>query len=205
MEIVLGTTNAGKLKEYRELLADAPVTLLSLADVGLADMDVEETGETFTANARLKARAYAESSGKFALADDSGLCVDALNGAPGVYSARYGGGSLDASGRCRKLLGEIEGVEDRSAHFACVIAVAHPQQETCLIAQGICEGTIAQEESKGTKGFSYDPIFIPNGYDLTFGDLDVEIKHQISHRAVATRKLVLMLQAFVADEGKDGL
>ncbi|PJF22155.1 MAG: non-canonical purine NTP pyrophosphatase, RdgB/HAM1 family [Phototrophicales bacterium] len=200
MEIVIGTTNPGKVKEYRELLADIPITLLSLDDVNLGHMDVPETGETFMANAQLKAKAYAQASGKFALADDSGLCVDALNGAPGVYSARYGGEGLDDAGRRQKLLEQLTGVTQRTAYFECVIAVAHPQQQTCLIAQGVCEGKIALEESSGAQGFGYDAIFIPDGYDRTFGDLEAHIKHQISHRGRAARKLIVMLQAFLSDD-----
>lgn len=196
MELVIGTGNPGKLREYQILLADAPVTVIGLKDVGLDSIDVEETGETFQQNAELKALAYAEASGEFVLADDSGLCVDALDGAPGVHSARYGGGGLDDAGRRHKLLSALDGVspEERIAHFECVIAVADPRTLTCMVTHGICKGRIAHVEKDGPEGFGYDAIFIPDGYDRTFAQLPKEVKNRISHRGEAARQLIPILK-----------
>lgn len=199
MEIVIGTNNTGKLHEYREILKDLDVTLLSLDDAGLGGMDVDETGDTFRANAELKAVAYAKASGKYTLADDSGLCVDALHGAPGVYSARYGGPGLDSAGRRHKLLEALQDVEDiqRTAYFECVIALANPETLTCLFTTGVCQGLITRTESKGTQGFGYDPLFKPTGYDETFADLPADVKKRISHRGEATRQLIPILQGII--------
>lgn len=189
-QIVVGTTNLGKMNEYQVLLAGADVRLLSLRDVGLSGMDVPETGTTFAENARIKALAYAQASGKWALSDDSGLCVKALDGAPGIHSARYGG-IADAIERRRYLLQQLADVPDhqRQAYFACVIVVASPEG---IIAetQGICHGKIAHAEFDEGKGFGYDPIFIPEGYDKTYGQLDESIKHALSHRGIAAKKMV---------------
>lgn len=193
-QIVIGTTNLGKMNEYQVLLAGANVRLLSLRDVGLSAMDVEETGTTFIENAQIKALAYAKASGKWALADDSGLCVDALGGAPGVYSARYGD-IHTAEGRRKYLLDQLKDVpaEKRTAYFECVIVVASPDG---IIAQteGRCYGSIALAEFDEGKGFGYDPLFIPQGYDKTFGQLDEMIKHELSHRGIAAKKMIELLQ-----------
>ena len=193
-QIVIGTTNLGKMNEYQVLLAGANVRLLSLRDVGLSAMDVEETGTTFIENARIKALTYAKASGKWALADDSGLCVDALGGAPGVYSARYGD-IHTAEGRRKYLLDQLRDVpeEKRTAYFECVIVVASPDG---IIAQteGRCYGRIALAEFDEGKGFGYDPLYIPEGYDKTFGQLDELIKHELSHRGIAAKKMVELLQ-----------
>lgn len=192
MELLIGTNNKGKLREYKTMLGDIGVIVLSLADVGLSGMDVDETGATFRANAELKAVAYAKASGKYALADDSGLCVDALDGAPGLYSARYGGPGLDDAGRRRKLLDALKDVADaeRTAYFECVIAVAHPATLICEFAVGRCTGVITRTESEGTEGFGYDPIFQPDGYDRTFADIEKDIKNRISHRGLATEQIL---------------
>jgi XTP/dITP diphosphohydrolase len=192
--IVIGTTNLGKINEYHVLLTGADVRLLSLRDVGLSTMDVEETGTTFAENAQLKALAYAKASGKWALSDDSGLCVNALGGAPGVYSARYGN-IHTAEGRRKHLLAQLTDVspENRRAYFECVIVVASPDG---IVAQthGVCHGAIALAEFDEGKGFGYDPIFIPEGYDKTFGQLDELLKHELSHRGIAAKKMVEALQ-----------
>ncbi len=193
-QIVIGTTNLGKMNEYQVLLAGANVRLLSLRDVGLSAMDIEETGTTFIENAQIKALAYAKASGKWALADDSGLCVDALGGAPGVYSARYGD-IHTAEGRRKYLLDQLKDVptEKRTAYFECAIVVASPDG---IIAQteGRCYGSIALAEFDEGKGFGYDPLFIPQGYDKTFGQLDEMIKHELSHRGIAAKKMIEWLQ-----------
>lgn len=200
MKLLIGSTNTGKVHEYGILLADADVEVVGLADVGLADMDVEENGTTFEENAILKAKAYAQASGLAALADDSGICVDALDGRPGLYSARYGGAGLDNAGRRRKLLGELENVPDekRGAEFACVIAVALPNDETVHLAEGICRGRIAHTESTGISGFGYDPVFIPEGYDRTFADISDDEKNELSHRGRAAQKIIATLNQLAA-------
>ncbi|PJF29515.1 MAG: non-canonical purine NTP pyrophosphatase, RdgB/HAM1 family [Phototrophicales bacterium] len=192
-QIVIGTTNLGKMNEYQVLLAGANIRLLSLRDIGLSAMDVEETGTTFSENAQIKAFAYAKASNRWALADDSGLCVDALGGAPGIYSARYGDIHTSEERR-RYLLDQIKDVpeEKRTAYFECVIVIASPEG---IIAQteGRCYGSITFTELDEGKGFGYDPIFIPQGYDKTFGQLDEMIKHELSHRGIAARKMVELL------------
>ncbi|MCU0480435.1 MAG: RdgB/HAM1 family non-canonical purine NTP pyrophosphatase [Anaerolineae bacterium] len=193
-QIVIGTTNLGKINEYQVLLTGADVRLLSLRDVGLSALDVDETGSTFAENAQIKALAYAKASGKWALSDDSGLCVDALGGAPGIYSARYGD-IQTAEGRRRYLLEQLKDVspEKRTAYFECVIVIASPDG---IVAQthGICHGYIALQEFDEGKGFGYDPIFIPEGYDKTYGQMDEMLKHELSHRGIAARKMVEALR-----------
>ena len=200
MKLLIGSTNTGKVHEYGILLADADVEVVGLADVGLGDMDVEENGTTFEENAIIKAKAYAQASGLAALADDSGICVDALDGRPGLYSARYGGAGLDNAGRRRKLLGELENVPDekRGAEFVCVIAVALPDGDTVHLAEGICRGSIAQTESTGISGFGYDPVFIPEGYDRTFADISDDEKNELSHRGRAAKKIIATLNQLAA-------
>lgn len=195
MKLLIGSGNTGKIHEYGILLEEADVEVIGLKDVGLGDMDVEENGTTFEENAVLKAKAYAKASGLITLADDSGICVDALDGRPGLYSARYGGAGLDNAGRRKKLLGELENVPDekRGAEFVCVIAVALPDGETVHLAEGICRGTIAHVESTGASGFGYDPLFIPEGYERTFADIDEAEKNQISHRGRAAQKIIPIL------------
>jgi XTP/dITP diphosphohydrolase len=155
--LLVASTNVGKLKEYRELMADLPVNWLSLQDVGLAHMEVEETGDTFRANALLKAEAYCAASKLPTLADDSGIVVDALGGAPGVYSARY---APTAEERNAKLIHALEGVpfERRTARFVAVIALVLPDQVT-IIAEGRVEGHVGLEP-RGTNGFGYDPVLV---------------------------------------------
>lgn len=187
-KILIATSNAGKREEYMTLLSDLPLEWLSLADVGLAGMDVEETGETFEDNALLKARAYAKASGLAALADDSGVMVDALGGAPGLYSARY---APTVAERNAKLLNALAGVpfEARTARFTCAIAiVTEPTARgVTLIAEGNVDGHIGFEP-RGTQGHGYDPVFIlSNG--RTMAELYPAEKNQISHRAKALAAL----------------
>src|SRR5690606_3497773 len=185
----------GKIREYQELLKNLGYDVMGLAEIGLGEMDVEETGKTFVENALLKAHAYGEASGKLALADDSGLVVDALDGRPGVYSARYGTATDDA-GRRRYLLNEMQAIpqEARSAHFVCVIAVYNPQTGESKTVEGICEGQILFEERDAGKGFGYDAIFLPNGFDKSFGELSSEEKHKISHRGHAVAQVPDLLK-----------
>ena len=203
MEILIATGNKGKIREYGNLLLDLPVTLLGPADVGLSDLDVVEDGETFEDNAKIKARAYAQASGKLTLADDSGLCVDALRGAPGIHSARYGGPGLDDAGRRHKLLSEMEPVPDekRTAHFECVIALAVPETMSCIITYGECPGRITRIDADGPEGFGYDAIFMPDGYGKSFAQLPKDVKNDLSHRGKAAADLIPILQQIAEDYG----
>lgn len=196
MELLIATHNSGKVEEYRALLSAYRV--IGLEDVGLGAVDVEETGDTFAKNAVLKAVTYARASGKIALADDSGLCVDALNGAPGVYSARYGGEGKTDADRRQYLLAQLQTVASpRTAYFVCVIAIHHPKTGQTLVAEGRCEGEILTEE-RGENGFGYDRLFLPNGYTQTFGELPADLKNVISHRAHAVAQVPELLKAWHA-------
>jgi XTP/dITP diphosphohydrolase len=195
VELLIATTNTGKVAELREMLAQVPARLLSLDDVGLAGMDVAEAADTVEGNAVAKARAYAQASGLLALADDTGLFVDALGGAPGVYPARYGGPGLMMAERRALLLEALSGVPgpQRTATFRAVIALAHPHTGVIGTVQGECAGRIAQTESNGSTGFGYDALFIPDGYDVSFGDLPAVEKNRISHRARAVQAVIPLL------------
>jgi XTP/dITP diphosphohydrolase len=186
-KLLVATNNPGKVQEYAELLEDLPVEIVFPIQVGL-NLEIVESGKTFEENARIKARAYARASGQLTLADDSGLEVDALGGAPGVHSARYAGpGSSDAD-RYRKLLAALSGVPagQRSARFRCVIALAQPGGPV-QIAEGTCEGQIGFEP-RGEHGFGYDPVFVVAGWHgQTMAELSPEVKNTISHRAQAVR------------------
>lgn len=184
-ELLIATTNKGKIVELRSLLSSLSLPLRSLAEFTEV-ADVPETGTTFAENAILKARGYATQTQLWTLADDSGLEVDALGGAPGVYSARYGGEGLADADRVKRLLEALSqsGDEDRRARFVCVIAIADPSGEILNLSTGICEGTIAYAP-RGVNGFGYDPVFVPEGYDESFGELTTAIKERISHRARA--------------------
>ena len=182
MKFVLATNNPGKLKEMAAILGQLGVEVVSPRELGIA-MEVEETGTTFAENAMLKAKAICEAAKLPAIADDSGLCVDALNGAPGVYSARYGGEGLDDRGRYMLLLQNLRGQTTRAAHFACAIACAFPNGDE-LTTEGICPGTIAFAPM-GEGGFGYDPVFFVPAFRKTFGQLTAEEKNEISHRGKA--------------------
>lgn len=184
-QLLIATSNAGKLKELKELLADLPLELSSLADFPNIE-PVEETGSTFIENASLKASGYAKQTKVLTLADDSGLEVDALNGAPGVHSARYLDADATYPDRIQSLLAEIHktGTANRGARFLCAVAIGAHQGTIEFVTQQTCEGHVAHAP-RGDGGFGYDPIFIPNGYEATFGELSAAIKNQISHRARA--------------------
>ena len=183
MQLVVATLNPGKLDEIRALLAREPVGLVSLE--GLPDVAFPEEGEDYRQNAIAKARAAAEQLSQPAVADDSGLEVDALGGRPGPRSARYGGPDLDDRGRAARLLEELRGVsaELRTARFVCHVALAFPDG-AIECAEGVCEGVI-RSESSGRAGFGYDPIFQANGETATMAELPTERKNAISHRALA--------------------
>lgn len=191
-EIIIATKNAGKVKEFEEFFAPYKITVKSLLDFENLP-DVEETGTTFEENAALKAEQIAVHVQAPVLADDSGLMIDALDGRPGIYSARYAGEEKNDQANIDKVLDELQDVpeEKRTARFICVLAIAEPGKET-IFRTGYCEGKIASEQ-KGTNGFGYDPIFIPDGYDETLGQLAPEVKNQISHRKNALDQLKELL------------
>lgn len=184
MKMVLASKNTHKLMEMKAILGQLGVEVVLESDVGV-DVDVEETGETFEENAALKARAVMEATGLPAIADDSGLCVAALGGGPGVYSARYGGEGLDDRGRTMLLLQNMRGQTTRAAHFACAICCVFPSGDT-LTAEGRCEGAIAFAPM-GEGGFGYDPVFLVPEKAKTFSQLTAEEKNAISHRGKALR------------------
>ena len=193
MEIVLASGNAGKLAELRELLAAAGHVLRAQSEFGIAD--AEETGLTFIENALLKARHASSATGLPALADDSGLCVDALGGAPGLYSARYAGGHGDSARNIERLLGELRDVPDaaRTARFHCALALLRSADDPRpMVAEGSWEGRILREP-RGAQGFGYDPVFLDPENGVSAAELDPAIKNAISHRgrALATLKLRL--------------
>ena len=194
MRFVLATHNPGKLREMGEILKDFGIEVVSPRDLGIT-VDVEETGTTFAENAMLKAKAICKEANLPAIADDSGLCVDALNGAPGVYSARYGGEGLDDKGRYMLLLSSLRGAPTRAAHFACAVACAFPNGDT-LTADGRCDGSIAYAPL-GEGGFGYDPVFLLPGTGKTFGQLTQEEKSAVSHRGRALKDFAGKLEAYL--------
>ncbi|MDG2221207.1 MAG: RdgB/HAM1 family non-canonical purine NTP pyrophosphatase [Rubripirellula sp.] len=199
-DLVLGTHNAKKLVELRMLLPEDRVKLTSLAEIPAA-IEVEETGDTFAANAALKATEQAKHLGRWVLAEDSGLTVNALQGAPGVISARYAGEHGDDEANNDKLLRELGDVPDdrRGAQFNCFLCLADPRGEVRLQASGQCCGRIAQQRSGGA-GFGYDPLFIIREYHRTFGELDLTVKRAISHRSRALRQFMPRMLRLVRDE-----
>ena len=184
----IASHNKGKIREIADLIGPRGLTAEGADSLGLPEP--EETETTFTGNALLKARAGAQASGLVALADDSGLEVAALDGAPGVYSARWAGEPRDFYAAMDKVRTELEarGAADRSARFVCALALAHPGGET-RVYEGEVRGTLSFPP-RGDKGFGYDPIFIPQGHAVTFAEMDPETKHAMSHRADAFRQLV---------------
>ncbi len=196
MKLLIATHNRGKLREYAALLADLPVTLVSPEEIGLSRQEGIERGSTYEENARLKALAYAQASGLLALADDSGLEVDALDGAPGLYSARYAPG--EDEDRIAALLRALAGVPEdaRTARFRCVIALATPDG-TVQTAEGTCEGRILTAP-RGKGGFGYDPIFYLPDRGCTMAELPPEEKNRISHRARAFQAVRPLLEALLA-------
>jgi len=203
ISLLVGTQNPGKQREYRELLAGAPVVWVGPEEVGLAALEVEENGATFEENARHKALAYARASGLPALADDSGLEVDALDGEPGVYSARYAGPGATDEDRYRKLLEVMASVPDdrRTARFVCVVALALPGGEV-YVARGTVEGRIGHGP-RGSGGFGYDPVFVlPDGRHMA--ELPAEEKNAISHRGRALHALKPTLLAVLERLEKSG-
>jgi XTP/dITP diphosphohydrolase len=209
IKILIGTNNPGKVHELMAILGVLPVETVTLRQAGI-EMDVAETGATYEANARLKAESFAQATGLLTLADDSGLEVDALGGAPGVYSARYAGdGASDAARRARLLAVLRDVPPPRPARFRCVIALTIPEQKdptrlvissglTTHFFEGTCEGEISLEE-RGTNGFGYDPVFFVPAYGCTMAELPEAVKNQISHRARAARAALPFLQSWLAN------
>lgn len=195
--LVLATGNAGKISELRDLLGDLPLELKSLRDFE-SIADIAETGSTFRENAELKAGGFAIQTGHLSLADDSGLEVEALGNAPGVHSARFAG-AVGYDVKIPKLLTLLDDTGDaqRRARFVCVMALASPDGRIIYSAEGVCEGAIANAP-RGRHGFGYDPIFIPDGYGMTFGELGDEIKRSVSHRAKAAELIIRYLLHFIA-------
>ena len=198
MKFVLASHNRKKLAEMQEILRELGVEVVLQSDVGL-DLEPEENGTTFAENAAIKAMAVMQASGLPAIADDSGLCVDALNGAPGVYSARYGGPELDDTGRYRLLLQMMHGQADRRAHFHTTITCAFPNgdilQDDVLTAEGDCHGAIAFAPM-GEGGFGYDPVFFLPEKKKTFAQLTAEEKNAISHRGRALETFRARLEEY---------
>lgn len=193
MKIVFATNNKHKLDEIRDILGHE-FEIVSLKDIG-CDVDIPETGSTLEENALMKARYVFDNYGLNCFADDTGLEVEALNGEPGVYSARYAGEGHDSEANMKKLLEKLGNNNNRQARFRTVIALVlkDSPKESITLFEGIVNGRIAYEKH-GTEGFGYDPIFVPEGYDQSFAELGLDIKNKISHRARATQKLVKHLK-----------
>ena len=191
MKFVAATANMGKLREMREILQKLGIETISQAEAGV-EVDVEEIGATFYENALLKAGAVCKATGLPAVADDSGLMVDALGGAPGIYSKRYGGGGLDDSGLCAYLLNKMENMEQRGAKFVCSIVCLFPDGDI-ISAEGEIFGSILTAPSGGG-GFGYDPVFQPCGMDRSFAELSPIEKNAMSHRAIALNKFICLLE-----------
>jgi XTP/dITP diphosphohydrolase len=185
--VIVATSNPGKLKEMQAYLGDLNWTL----QLKPSHIDVDETGQTFLENARLKASEVAQATGSWAIADDSGLAVDALGGSPGIYSARY---AESDAGRIQKLLSELEDKGDRRAQFVCAIALARPDGEIALETEGICRGEIAMVP-QGDGGFGYDPIFYVPDLGKTFAEMPPHQKEAHSHRGIAFRQIMHQLVA----------
>ncbi len=185
-KILFASHNAGKIAEIKNMLAPLGISVVSAADVTFPD--VEETGSTFAENSLLKSQTIAKELGIPCIADDSGLCVDALNGAPGVFSARYAP-NRDFDKGIDKLLAEMKNSNNKSrkAHFSCVVSLAYPDGRYKLF-EGRVDGRIADEKMCGDGGFGYDPVFIPDGYDCSFAQMSKEEKNKISHRGRAMQK-----------------
>lgn len=196
-ELLIATKNKGKITEFKELFKDLPIKLISISDLEQIS-EPEESGSSFEENAKIKASEYAQISGLYAFSDDSGLEVDALNGLPGVHSARYAGKDADHAVKIAKLLAELDatGDEMRIASFTSVIALAAPDGKVIYTAKGICSGRIANAPA-GSNGFGYDPVFIPDGYDLSFGQLPDSVKGNISHRSRASSQFIGFLSDYL--------
>lgn len=208
-KILVATRNAGKVREIETALSPLPIKLLNLDDFPDTS-SIDEVGQTYQENAALKALGYAKQTGVWALADDSGLEVDALDGQPGVFSARFASAHASDSDRNEKLIAELSGygAKDRNARFVCSMALAgwpggrraseNDEPQLIKITEANCEGTIAVGPS-GAHGFGFDPLFVPKGYDRTFGELSNEVKSRISHRALALAEMREFLKGWLSE------
>ncbi|MBQ6365451.1 MAG: RdgB/HAM1 family non-canonical purine NTP pyrophosphatase [Oscillospiraceae bacterium] len=198
MKLILASNNKNKLREFRQIVKDLPIELISQKEAG-CDFEVEETGTTFEENAFLKASAVTNATGCAAVADDSGLCVDALNGEPGIYSARYGlGHEASDTERYQYLLKKLEGIGNRSARFVCCICCTFPDGRV-LKSRGECEGEILLRP-EGDGGFGYDPVFHPLCTEKGMAQLTPEEKNAISHRGNALRIFIPLLEEAVKND-----
>jgi XTP/dITP diphosphohydrolase len=193
-QLLVATGNTGKVRELKEFLIDLPIVLRDLNEFPNVS-EVEETGATFSENAILKAVGYAVQTGFWTLADDSGLEVETLGGAPGVFSARYAGENAGDEEKIAKLIDKLGETGNRRARFVCAMAIADETGEIKFHTTGICDGKITVNP-RGTNGFGYDPIFIPDGFEQTFGELSGEVKQKISHRGHAMEKIIQYLRGF---------
>jgi len=193
-QIIIATKNQGKAEEFKSFFSKHNVKALSLLELDKPVPDIEETGSTFEENAALKAEQMASLMQTPVLADDSGLIIDALNGEPGVFSARYAGESKNDQANIEKVLRKLKDIpiNERNARFICVLAIGRPDEET-IFKTGYCEGAIALSE-RGENGFGYDPIFIPDGFTMTMAELTFEQKNEISHRKKAINQLEKWIQ-----------
>ena len=194
MRVLLASNNSHKAVEFRRIFAGSPIDLVLPSDLGLAALDVPEHGDTFEANANTKALAYLQAYRMPVLADDSGICVDILAGAPGVRSARFGAPYLDDHGRLLYLLQCLEGIpmERRSAHYVCCLVLAQPDRAS-LVAEGNCYGLVETAPQPGATGFGYDPVFWLPSLGKVFSQVTPEAKDEVSHRGKAARRLLKML------------
>ena len=189
IKIVIATHNNHKSIELLKLMSNLPITWMTLRDLEI-DTIVEETGTTIQENATLTAREYARLTRMYTLADDSGLAVEALNGRPGVYSARYGGNDISSKQQRELLLKELYSISwtNRKAYFRCTLALANPYNTDITVANGVCQGLITTSD-RGTKGFGYDPIFYVPHQSCTMSEMDADTKNRIGHRGKATHKM----------------
>ena len=198
--LVVSTGNQNKIDEISYILKDLPIEVISKKDIGYGDLEVIEDGNTLEENSMLKAKALADRIDDIVMADDSGLFVDKLNGEPGVHSSRYAGEEGNDKKNNNKLLEELKDspLDERKARFKAVIVLITEKKEIIAV-EGQCKGTIGFQEV-GTKGFGYDPLFTPEGYTRTFGELGEDIKNKISHRAEALEKLKIEIEKIIKKE-----
>lgn len=192
-ELVIASNNQGKIREIRSMIQD--ISLLSLADIGFTD-EIEEPFHTFEENALTKAQTIYRFCEKNVFADDSGICVPALDGAPGVISAHYAGFPRSDERNLQKLIDDMKGQQDRSVYYKAVICLIWEGRE--YFFEGICNGQLL-EAPRGDGGFGYDPVFVPEGYEQTFAELPLDVKNKLSHRGIAVRKMVDFLNNEILD------
>ena len=204
-QIILSTGNPDKMVEIKNIFRDLEIDIKTKKDLDLGDFEIKETGDTLEENAIIKAKALAEKVDGIVIADDTGLFVDYLNGAPGVHSANYGGGDHDYNGNNERLLKELDGVplDKRQAYFETVIAIVL-EDKSIRTVSGRCNGIISLKPS-GNMGFGYDPLFIPEGYDKSFGELGLDLKNKISHRSRALEKLKLEINNILEDDANEDI